>query len=152
MTPSHLRKAGRLYRYYVATDAIRIGHADCPVRSVPAAEIEGAVVAQVRHLLETPEIVARTWTATNPEGKASVPEREVVARISEFAPLDGSFSRRRRRASSACWSSASIWLRTTSWCGCRPRGPADTGRGAPVAGGEGSMKTKRQVAGKNHAP
>jgi len=87
MTPSHTRKAGRLYRYYVATDAIRQGYADCPVRGVPAAEIEEAVVAQVRHLLETPEIVARTWAAANPDGNASVAEREVVACISEFAPL-----------------------------------------------------------------
>ncbi len=87
MTPSHTRKVGRLYRYYVATDAIRGGHADCPVRSVPAAEIEDAVVAQVRHLLCTPEIVARTWAAANPDGESSIPEREVVARITEFAPL-----------------------------------------------------------------
>jgi DNA invertase Pin-like site-specific DNA recombinase len=87
MTPSHTRKAGRLYRYYVATDAIRNGHGDCAVRSVPAAEIEDAVVAQVRHLLQTPEIGARTWAAVNADGKASVPQRDVVACISEFAPL-----------------------------------------------------------------
>ena len=87
MTPSHTRKSGRLYRYYVATDAIRHGHADCPLRSVPAAEIEDAVIAQVRHLLSTPEIVARTWAAANADGAASIPEREVVARITEFAPL-----------------------------------------------------------------
>jgi hypothetical protein len=54
---------------------------------VPAAEIEDAVVAQVRHLLQTPEIVARTWAAAKPEGKAPVPEREVVACITEFGPL-----------------------------------------------------------------
>jgi len=87
MTPSHTRKAGRLYRYYVATDAIRNGHGDCAVRSVPAAEIEAAVVTQVRHLLQTPEIVARTWAAANPDADALVPEREVVACITEFAPL-----------------------------------------------------------------
>jgi DNA invertase Pin-like site-specific DNA recombinase len=87
MTPSHSRKAGKLYRYYVATDAIRLGHAGCPVRSVPSAEIEDTVVAQVRHLLQTPDIVARTWAATNPEGESPVPEREVVASISAFAPL-----------------------------------------------------------------
>jgi hypothetical protein len=69
----------------VATDAIRLGHADCPVRSVPASEIEDGVIAQVRHLLQTPEIVARTWAATNPN--QSVPEREVVACVTEFAPL-----------------------------------------------------------------
>ena len=33
------------------------------MRSVPAAEVEEAVVAQVRHLLRTPEIIARTWAA-----------------------------------------------------------------------------------------
>ena len=87
MTPSHSCEAGKLYRYYVATDAIRLGHADCPMRSVSAAEIEDAVVAQVRHLLETPEIVARTWGAANPDGESPVPEREVVASISAFAPL-----------------------------------------------------------------
>ena len=54
MTPSHSRKNGRLYRYYVSTDAIRQGYSECPVRSVPAAEVEEAVVAQVRHLLRTP--------------------------------------------------------------------------------------------------
>ena len=63
MTPSHTRKNGKLYRYYVATDAIRQGYAECAVRSVPAAEVEDAVVAQVRHLLRTPEVIARTWAA-----------------------------------------------------------------------------------------
>jgi hypothetical protein len=85
MTPSHSRKAGKLYRYYVATDAIRLGHADCPMRSVPAAEIEEAVVAQVRHLLRTPEIIARTWAAANNE--TETPEREVVETVTAFAPL-----------------------------------------------------------------
>ena len=37
MTPSHSRKAGKLYRYYVATDAIRNGYAACPLRSVSQA-------------------------------------------------------------------------------------------------------------------
>ena len=83
MTPSHTRKGGRLYRYYVATDAIRNGHEDCTVRSVPAAEIEEAVVVQVRHLLQTPEIVARTWAAAKDE----MPERDVVAAITDFAAL-----------------------------------------------------------------
>ncbi|HYN37951.1 MAG TPA: recombinase zinc beta ribbon domain-containing protein, partial [Rhodospirillales bacterium] len=85
MTPSHTRKAGRLYRYYVATDAIRKGYAECAVRSVPAAEVEEAVVAQVRHLLRTPEVIARTWAAAKAE--PNLPERDVVKTITEFAPL-----------------------------------------------------------------
>jgi len=87
MTPSHTRKAGRLYRYYVATDAIRQGYADCPVRSVPAAEVEEAVVAQVRHLLRTPEIIARTWAAAKRDGDEAIPERDVVKAVTELAPL-----------------------------------------------------------------
>jgi hypothetical protein len=52
---------------------------------VPAAEVEEAVVAQVRHLLQTPEIIARTWAEAKSE--VEVPERDVVKTITEFAPL-----------------------------------------------------------------
>ena len=83
MTPSHSRKAGKLYRYYVATDAIRQGYSECAVRSVPAAEVEEAVVAQVRHLLRTPEIIAWTWAAARNE---VVPEREVVKSVTSSVP------------------------------------------------------------------
>ena len=85
MTPSHTRKKGRLYRYYVATDAIRQGYSECPVRGVPAAEVEDAVVAQVRHLLQTPEIIARTWAEAKHE--TETPEREVIRVVTDFAPL-----------------------------------------------------------------
>jgi site-specific DNA recombinase len=85
MTPSHTRKGGKLYRYYVATDAIRQGYSECAVRAVPAAEMEEAVIAQVRHLLRTPEVIARVWAAAKPESE--VPEREVVEGITAFAPL-----------------------------------------------------------------
>lgn len=85
MTPSHTRKNGKLYRYYVATDAIKNGYSGCSVRSVPAAEVEEAVLAHVRHLLRTPEIIARTWAAA--KGELELPEREVVQMIAEFAPI-----------------------------------------------------------------
>jgi hypothetical protein len=85
MTPTHTRKNGKLYRYYVATDAIRQGYSECVMRSVPAAEVEEAVVAQVCHLLRTPEIIARTWAATKNE--LQMPEREVVKTVTDFAPL-----------------------------------------------------------------
>src|SRR5512132_2439703 len=55
------------------------------VRSVPAAEVEEAVVAQVRHLLQTPEIIARTWAAAKTE--LDVLERDVVQTATDFAPL-----------------------------------------------------------------
>ena len=57
------------------------------MRSVPAAEVEEAVVAQVRHLLRTPEIIARTWAAAKREGDEAIPERDVVKTITDLAPL-----------------------------------------------------------------
>ena len=85
MTPSHTRKAGKLYRYYVAIDAIHQGYGECAVSSVPATEVEEVVIAQVRHLLQTPEVIARIWAAAKPE--SDVPEREVVETATAFAPL-----------------------------------------------------------------
>jgi hypothetical protein len=61
MTPAHTRRGDKLYRYYVSTDVLKRDGNACPVRRVPAAEIESAVVEQVRGLLRSPEIIVRTW-------------------------------------------------------------------------------------------
>ncbi|MBN8957106.1 MAG: recombinase family protein [Rhizobiales bacterium] len=61
MTPTHTRRGNKLYRYYVSTDALKHEAEACPVRRIPAAEIEGAVVEQVRAVLRSPEIIVRTW-------------------------------------------------------------------------------------------
>src|SRR6185312_16130223 len=62
MTPTHTRKRGRLYRYYVATETIRSGtNGAHPIRRIPAAEIEAAVVDQIKLLVRSPEIVVATW-------------------------------------------------------------------------------------------
>jgi hypothetical protein len=61
MTPTHTRKGGKLYRYYVSTDVLKRDADACPVRRIPAAEIESAVIDQVRGLLRSPEIIVRTW-------------------------------------------------------------------------------------------
>ena len=63
MTPSHTRRKGKLYRYYVSTDVLKRNGASCPIRRVPAGEIEAAVIDQLRGLLRAPEIVVRTWRA-----------------------------------------------------------------------------------------
>lgn len=65
MSPSHTRKGDRLYRYYVTQSVLKRGPETCPVRRIPAAEIEMAVVEQLRGLLRAPELIVRTWmTAT----------------------------------------------------------------------------------------
>ena len=63
MTPTHARKAGRLYRYYVAAGLLKGDVPPTVVRRVPAAEIEAAVVDQLRGLLRAPEIIIPTWRA-----------------------------------------------------------------------------------------
>jgi len=67
MTPSHTRRRGKAYRYYVSLGVLKVGPEACPVRRVPAAEIETAVIDQIRALLRTPEIVVRTWRAARKE-------------------------------------------------------------------------------------
>ena len=63
MSPSHTRKGDRLYRYYVTQSVLKRGPETCPVRRLPAAEIEAAVVEQLRGLLRAPELIVRTWMA-----------------------------------------------------------------------------------------
>jgi hypothetical protein len=82
MTPTHTRRRGRLYRYYICLGASRRGHDTCPVRSIAASEVEGLVLGQVRRLLASPEVVARTITAVRRENGAAedavVKEGEVI--------------------------------------------------------------------------
>ena len=84
MTPSHTRRRGRLYRYYLCTSAIRNGHASCPVRSVAAGEAETLVVAQIQGIFRTPEIAAQTIAAAaglDDTGDVAGREREIVAAL-----------------------------------------------------------------------
>ena len=65
LSPTHARKNGRLYCYYVAQRVLKGDAAadDTIVRRVSAAAIEAAVLDQVRALLRQPEIVVGTWRA-----------------------------------------------------------------------------------------
>jgi hypothetical protein len=63
--PSHTHRRGRIYRYYVIREAIADGYDTCPATSVPAADIEGAVLDHVQKLLAAPELVARTWATAS---------------------------------------------------------------------------------------
>jgi DNA invertase Pin-like site-specific DNA recombinase len=82
MTPAHTRKGDKLYRYYVSTDVLKRDAGACPVRRVPAAEIESAVVDQLRGLLRAPEIIVRTWRAAKSMGEISEADvRDALARL-----------------------------------------------------------------------
>jgi hypothetical protein len=86
MSPTHTRKSGKLYRYYISQTAMKRGGSDCPVRLVPAAEIERIVLDQIRALLKTPEVVVQTWRAARKHGQ-DIGENEVRTALVEFDDL-----------------------------------------------------------------
>lgn len=60
---TYTKKNGRTYRYYQCLSASKNGYDTCPVKTVPAGEIESAVVGQMRDLLRAPETVAKAHLA-----------------------------------------------------------------------------------------
>jgi hypothetical protein len=82
-SPSHTRKGDRLYRYYVSQTVLKHGAGSCPVARVPAAEIEAAVIGQIRGMLRAPEVVIATWRAAQPEceGLSEGGVREALAAL-----------------------------------------------------------------------
>jgi site-specific DNA recombinase len=87
MSRSHTRRRGRIYRYYVAREAIADGYDTCAVTSVPAADVEAAVLDHVQKLLAAPELVARTWATAKRKGEDDITEREVTVLLADFATV-----------------------------------------------------------------
>jgi DNA invertase Pin-like site-specific DNA recombinase len=89
MSPSHTRRRGRLYRYYVSQDVLKNG-ADpentSSVSRLPAGEIEAAVIDQLRRLLAAPEIVAATARASRAQDPG-VTDRHVGEALQRLDPL-----------------------------------------------------------------
>jgi len=86
MTPTHTRRRGKLYRYYVTTSVLKLSPETCPIRRVPAAEIEAAVIDQLRIILRSPEMIVKTWAAA----KAAEPvatEAQVREALIQFDAL-----------------------------------------------------------------
>jgi DNA invertase Pin-like site-specific DNA recombinase len=86
MTPSHTRKRGKLYRYYTSTDCLQRAATDSALRRIPAAEIEAVVVAQIKTMLQSPEIVVATWRAARQLIKG-LSERAVRKELFRFEEL-----------------------------------------------------------------
>jgi site-specific DNA recombinase len=58
-TPGWTSKGPKRYLYYINTDSIKLGKDACEVRRIPAGEIEGVVVQQLRGALRSPEILSQ---------------------------------------------------------------------------------------------
>ena len=87
LSPTHTRRRGRLYRYYVSQSVLKgLDTGSDVVRRVSAAEIESLVVDQVRGLLRQPEIVVGTWLAAGAEAP-DLSEAEVRDALHELEPL-----------------------------------------------------------------
>jgi DNA invertase Pin-like site-specific DNA recombinase len=86
MTPSHTRKRGRLYRYYTSTHYLKRADASSPLRRIPAAEIEAVVVAQIKTMLQSPEIVVATWRSAR-QAMKGLTERAVRDELFRFEQL-----------------------------------------------------------------
>jgi hypothetical protein len=85
--PSHTRRHGRIYRYYVTREAIADGYDTCSMTSVPAADIEGAMLDHVQKLLAAPELVARTWATAKRDREDGISEGEVTVLLAEFGSI-----------------------------------------------------------------
>jgi len=86
MSPTHTRKGNRLYSYYVSQDVLQHGRDACPIGRVPAAEIEAAVIEQLRGLFRQPEIVIGTWRAARTE-LDDITEDEAREALTQLDPL-----------------------------------------------------------------
>ncbi len=83
MSPTHTRRGQRLYRYYVSQTVLKEGRGACPVGRVSAAEVEAAVVEQLRVLLRSPEIIVAIWRAVR-QADAQITESEVREALGQF--------------------------------------------------------------------
>jgi len=81
------KKNNRTYRYYLCGHANKNGYESCPVRSIPAGDIENAVMLQVRRVFQAPEILVEALGAIQKQeregrkrlaGKRAAIEDEIV--------------------------------------------------------------------------
>jgi site-specific DNA recombinase len=87
MTPTHTRKRGKLYRYYVATNVLRSGLPNnCPIRRVSAIEIEAAVIGQIKLMVQSPEIIVATWRTAKGHIQG-LTERQVRDHLHKFEEI-----------------------------------------------------------------
>lgn len=85
-SPTHTRKHGRLYRYYVSQTVLKFGKGACPIGRVPAGDLEAAVIGQLRAVFRQPEVIAGTWKAARGLD-ASITEADATVALQRLDPL-----------------------------------------------------------------
>jgi len=90
MTNSYARKNGRQYRYYLCMNALKKGYANCPMKTVPAGDIEGMVLGHLREVFRSPDIIAQAYReAQCLHGEAARPftEQDVLGAVEQIDTL-----------------------------------------------------------------
>ena len=85
MIHSTTQRGQRLHRYYTCQKAQQNGWNTCPSKSLPAAEIEKAVVERIRSIGADPEV--RREVLANLDPRTTAEERAVIEALERFTPL-----------------------------------------------------------------
>lgn len=83
MSPTHTRRGGKLYRYYISQKLIKGAEPTDTSMRVPAGEIEEIVIGQMRQVLTSPEIIVATWKQLNQQS-AGCKEADVRSALVGF--------------------------------------------------------------------
>jgi len=80
MTPSHTAKGNKKYRYYTCVNAQKRGWQKCPSKSIPAAQIEGLVVGQIKGIGHDPALLDAVLAQAKEQEAARTAEGEAEQR------------------------------------------------------------------------
>jgi len=97
MSHTFTTKANRRYRYYTCTNAVKRGRAACPSRSLPAAEIEQAVVDEIRCVGQDAGLLRETLGQARHQVESSI-ERLTVERREIERALSSTYADIRKAA------------------------------------------------------
>jgi DNA invertase Pin-like site-specific DNA recombinase len=86
LSPTHTRRRGKLYTYYVSQAVLKGTDDGCTVRRISAGEIEAAVIDQVRALIRQPEVVIGIWRTAQVEAP-DLTEAETREALEQLDPL-----------------------------------------------------------------
>jgi site-specific DNA recombinase len=93
MGPTYARKNGRHYTYYICQKDSKRTVSRCPLKRIPAGDIEQAVIEQLSAVFRTPTLVAKTYFAARDIEQA---ERERL--FKQKAQLEMELSQAREQA------------------------------------------------------
>lgn len=84
MTPTFTKKNNRIYRYYTPTTVNRQSYADCKVGNVPASELDTLVIAHIRQMIQSPEILTKIQGLMKEKKISDFGFEEVRLQIKDF--------------------------------------------------------------------